>query len=200
MYKYVNRGKHIYIKNLRGFKMIFIGIISEYNSFENIKDILKNNYIKDIKLIHINKNSIENIKNIKFETLIIDSNLKDYQKETEIIKEIAANAKYLILNTDINILTLEIKSWNANLITYGLNRKATITISSISESGILIYLQRNLKDTNGDILEIGEDLVRVSEKSKLKIYEILIVYTILLIKQKSIIKELQENSNFFEQN
>ncbi len=180
--------------------MIFIGIISEYNSFENIKDILKNNYIKDIKLIHINKNSIENIKNIKFETLIIDSNLKDYQKETEIIKEIAANAKYLILNTDINILTLEIKSWNANLITYGLNRKATITISSISESGILIYLQRNLKDTNGDILEIGEDLVRVSEKSKLKIYEILIVYTILLIKQKSIIKELQENSNFFEQN
>ena len=200
MYKYVNRGKHIYIKNLRGFKMIFIGIISEYNSFENIKDILKNNYIKDIKLIHINKNSIENIKNIKFETLIIDSNLKDYQNESEIIKEIAANAKYLILNTDINILTLEIKSWNANLITYGLNRKATITISSISESGILIYLQRNLKDTNGDILEIGEDLVRVSEKSKLKIYEILIVYTILLIKQKTIIKELQENSNFFEQN
>ena len=178
--------------------MIFIGIISEYNSFENIKDILKNNYIKDIKLIHINQNSIENIKNIKFETLIIDSNLRDYQKETKIIKEIAA--KYLILNTDINILTLEIKSWNANLITYGLNRKATITISSISESGILIYLQRNLKDTNGDILEIGEDLVRVNEESKLKIYEILIVYTILLIKQKSIIKELQENSNFFEQN
>ena len=31
--------------------MIFIGIISEYNSFENIKDILKNNYIKDIKLL-----------------------------------------------------------------------------------------------------------------------------------------------------
>ena len=86
------------------------------------------------------------------------------------------------------------------MITYGLNRKATITISSISESGILIYLQRNLKDTNGDILEIGEDLVRVNEESKLKIYEILIVYTILLIKQKSIIKELQENSNFFEQN
>ena len=180
--------------------MIFIGIISEYNSFENIKNILKNNYIKDIKLIHINQNSIENIKNIKFETLIIDSNLRDYQKETKIIKEIAANAKYLILNTDINILTLEIKSWNANLITYGLNRKATITISSISESGILIYLQRNLKDTNGDILEIGEDLVRVNEESKLKIYEILIVYTILLIKQKSIIKELQKNSNFFEQN
>ena len=44
--------------------MIFIGIISEYNSFENIKDILKNNYIKDIKLIHINKNSIENIKKV----------------------------------------------------------------------------------------------------------------------------------------
>ena len=45
--------------------MTFIGIISEYNTFESIKEILRKNLIKDTKLIHINKKSIENIKNIK---------------------------------------------------------------------------------------------------------------------------------------
>lgn len=52
--------------------MIFIGIMSECKSYENIKEKLKN---EDINLIHINKKSIKNIKNIKFETLIIDTNL-----------------------------------------------------------------------------------------------------------------------------
>ena len=35
-----------------------------------LKEILRKNLIKDTKLIHINKKSIENIKNIKFETII----------------------------------------------------------------------------------------------------------------------------------
>ena len=46
--------------------MTFIGIISENNTFENIKNVLEKNLVKDTKLIHISKKSIGNIKNIKF--------------------------------------------------------------------------------------------------------------------------------------
>ena len=62
--------------------MIFIGIMSECKSYENIKEKLKN---EEINLIHINKKSIENIKNIKFETIIINVKLEEFKEEKEII-------------------------------------------------------------------------------------------------------------------
>ena len=43
--------------------MTFIGVISDHKSFDNINTLLKN---EEINLIHINRKSIENIKNIKF--------------------------------------------------------------------------------------------------------------------------------------
>lgn len=170
--------------------MTFIGIISENKSFEHIKEILKKNLIEDIKLIHINKKSISNIKNIKFETIVIDLDLKEFKNEMLILKEICSKAKYVVINTDINT-DFAVLNFKANIITYGLNRKATITISSITDGSILIYLQRNLKNANGKIIEIGEELVRVREEEKVKIYEVLIIYTILLIKQKPIMQQIQ---------
>ena len=113
--------------------MIFIGIMSECKSYENIKEKLKN---EDINLIHINKKSIKNIKNIKFETLIIDTNLEDFQQEKEIIEQICNNAKYVFINTDLNIENnLEVKA-KKEIITYGLNQKATVTVSSIKDRDI----------------------------------------------------------------
>ena len=78
--------------------MTFIGIISEYNTFESIKEILRKNLIKDTKLIHINKKSIENIKNIKFETIIIDVSLNEYINELCTIKRMCDNSKYVVIN------------------------------------------------------------------------------------------------------
>ena len=80
--------------------MTFIGLISDNKSFENIKIYLKN---EKFKLIHINKKSIENIKNIRFETIIIDSNLENFKQEENIIEQICLNSKYLVINTDINL-------------------------------------------------------------------------------------------------
>ena len=177
--------------------MTFIGIISEYNTFESIKEILRKNLIKDTKLIHINKKSIENIKNIKFETIIIDVSLNEYINELCTIKRMCDNSKYVVINTYINT-DFGIYNFKSTLITYGLNRKATITISSITESSILIYLQRNIKNANGKIVEIGEERIRVREEEKIKIYEVLIIYTIFLIKQRPITEQIQEKSNFFE--
>lgn len=167
--------------------MIFIGIMSECKSYENIKEKLKN---EDINLIHINKKSIKNIKNIKFETLIIDVNLEEFQQEKEIIEQICNNAKYLCINTDLNIdNNLKIKP-KKEIITYGLNQKATVTVSSIKDRKILIYLQRNIKNIKGKNIEIGEKLLKIKEESKLKNYEILVLYIIFLIYNYPIIDEI----------
>lgn len=167
--------------------MIFIGIMSECKSYENIKEKLKN---EDINLIHINKKSIKNIKNIKFETLIIDTNLEDFQQEKEIIEQICNNSKYVFINTDINIENnLEVKA-KKEIITYGLNQKATVTVSSIKDRDILIYVQRNIKDNKEKSIEVGEKLVKIKEGTKLKNYEILILYIIFLIYNYPIIDEV----------
>lgn len=55
--------------------MTFIGVISDSKSFEKIQENIKEKWEQEIKLIHINKKSIGNIKNIRFETIIIDEDL-----------------------------------------------------------------------------------------------------------------------------
>ena len=168
--------------------MAFIGIISDCKSFEKIKENLNNQCDLDLNLIHINKNSIENIKNIRFEVIIIDSNLIEFSNTIEIVQELCSYAKYLVINTDIN-LKFDLAN-KINVITYGLNQKSTITVSSITETDILIYLQRDIKNINNKIIEIGEKRIKLQEKSKLKTYEILIIYIILLIYNKPIMDEL----------
>ena len=163
--------------------MTFIGMISEHKSFENIKEILKKNARNDINIINVNKKNISNMKNIRFEIIIIDSLLNEFEEESKIIEKLCMNARYIAINTDINKKMPDIiKQSKAHIITYGLNQKATVTISSITENNVLIYLQRNLKDEKGDIIEIGEKMVAINEQDKLKIYEILIIYIIFLIK------------------
>lgn len=181
--------------------MTFIGMISDHKSFENIKEILKKNSRKDISLIHVSKRSISNMKNIRFEMIIIDSLLNEFKEETLIIENMCLHAKYIAINTDINTIIPDIiRNSKAHIITYGLNQKATVTISSITESSILIYLQKSLKNIKGKNIEIGEKMVKVNEKDKLKTYEVLIIYIIFLIESKPIINQVQEKSNFFEKN
>lgn len=156
--------------------MAFVGILSECKSFENIREYFKIKKELNLNLIHINRKSIENIKNIKFETIIIDSNIENFEKEN--LETICNNAKYLLINTDINTkyaLNIEEK---VKIITYGLNQKATVTVSSITENGMLIYLQRNITNIENKTIEIGEKVFKTGEKSKLKNYEIQIIYII----------------------
>ena len=166
--------------------MTFIGIISDYKSFEKIEEQLKDKKI-DINLIHINKKSIQNMKNIKFETIIVDCSLKNFVPEKRIIKQIISNAKYIIINQDLN----EKEEWNRGqkLITYGINQKSDVTVSSITETGILIYLQKNITNRKNKTYEIGEQLIKIKEKNKLKVYEILIIFIIFLLYDSHIIDE-----------
>jgi vacuolar-type H+-ATPase subunit I/STV1 len=167
--------------------MTFIGVISENKIFQNIKEHLCS---KEISLIHISKKSIGNIKHIKFETIIIDANLKKFEQEKNTLEQICQKAKYLLINTDINIdFNLDIKK-EIETINYGLNQKATVTISSIKDRNILIYLQKNIKNEEGKEIEVGERRLKISENCKLKTYEILIIYIINLVNKSNIIKEI----------
>ncbi|MCI8412385.1 MAG: hypothetical protein HFJ40_08230 [Clostridia bacterium] len=171
--------------------MSFIGIISDNKSFENIrKKILEN--IKDSKLniININRQSIENIQNIKFKIIVIDNNLEKFKNQKSTLQKICKNTQYIILNTDIHLKMEILQNEKVNIITYGLNQKATITMSSIKETDILISLQRNIENIKKEIIEVEEKHIKLNEKDKLKAYEILIIYTILIIYGYKIINQI----------
>ena len=86
--------------------MSFIGIVSDSKCFEIIKEKIKENDKQNqFNLIHINSKSIDNIKNIKFEALVINSELKELKDYSSNLEKIYSNAKYLILNTDFQYLS-----------------------------------------------------------------------------------------------
>lgn len=166
--------------------MSFIGILSESKVFENIKSkLIELADLKKFNIISINSKSIENIKNISFELIIINSDLNKIQNK-EILGNLTKKSKYILVNTDINRITNEFEE--KKLITYGLNQNALITVSSITESDILIFIQKNIKTKQNKIIEIEEKRLNLSEGCKLKTYEILILYTIFLLYNDNVIE------------
>ncbi len=170
--------------------MTFIGIIAGKRCFENIKrQITEKVKNKGFNFIQINLRSIENVKNIKFEMIIIEDNLEKFKKNEETLQKLCENTEYVMINTDKNPEPKEIEKI-ANQITYGLNQQATVTVSSISDTDILIYWQKGLKNKEGKRIEIEERRIKKGENSTLKTYEILIIYILFKIYNKSIIEEM----------
>lgn len=169
--------------------MSFIGILSENKSFENIKakvmEVASQNKFNSIL---INQKSIENMKNIKFDVVVIDSDWNKLEGQKEILKQIAKKSNYILINTDVNKITNEFEK--EKVITYGLNQRAIVTISSITDSDILIYVQKHIKTKQNKVLEIEEKRLKINEKCKLKTYEILILYTIFLLYNNTIMEEI----------
>ncbi len=170
--------------------MSFIGVIANRKCFENIKrEITEKVGKENINFVQINLRSIENVKNIKFETIIIEDNLEKFRKNEEILKKLCENTQYVMINTDRNPEQKLIENVT-NKITYGLNREATVTISSISDTDVLIYWQKDLANREGKKIEIEERRIKRGEKKLFKTYEILIIYVILKIYNKNIIEEI----------
>ena len=140
--------------------MPFIGIVSEEN-IENCirREILDKLKLRESNVLFIKEKSIENIKNIKFETIII---AREFKKQ-EILKKLLENATYLIIDTDIeNNLNL-IENLNTEVITYGFNSKATITASSVGEEEMMLCIQRTFKDKNSKYIEPQEMKLAINE-------------------------------------
>ena len=131
--------------------MAFIGIITSNKNEEILKksvlNILKNSQTKH-NVIVINEENIGNMKNIKFNSIIMnkENNIKENKKI--ILKQILKNTKYLIVNSDVYTRLDMITKINISIITNGYNLKATVTASSINEEKILLCIQRNIKVDN----------------------------------------------------
>lgn len=174
---------------IKGKIMSFIGVISDNKCYEKIKEKILEIY-SEPSIIHINKKSVENIKNVKFEMIIINEELEKWQDKKEFLQTIIYNARYLLLNSDINLIFNYDKNKDLEIITYGLNRKATVTVSSISDLEIIVYLQKNILNSKNKLVEITEKEIKFKEESKCKTYEILILYIISILYDKCIINEI----------
>ena len=187
MYRFTKYGNN----TNKGVEMSFIGIISENKSFETIKsNLLNGRNSSKWNIIRINLQSIENIKNIKFDIVVIDSDIKKLEERKEPLNKICDNCKYILLNTDLNNEEDFNVCKEVNIVTYGLNNKAMFTVSSITDDHIIIYLQQNIKDIEGNILEIGEKRIDFTEQNKVKTYEILVIVIIFLLNSKKIMEKI----------
>ncbi len=144
--------------------MAFIGIISDSKSEKIIKMVLDEKLDKSNNIIVINSKSVENLKNIKFETVLIANNNNIIKENKETLNKIINNTKYLIINADIELELEFEEAVELNVITFGFNPKATITASSV-EDDILLCIQRNIKDINEKTIEQQEMKIRIFEEN-----------------------------------
>lgn len=128
----------------------------------------------------INDKSIENIKNIRFETILV-INLGMVLEKKEALDELFENSKYLIVNADMEKGLDIINNMKLNVITFGFNSKSTITTSSV-EDNFLICLQRKIVNVDKEIIEPQEIEVKISNKRLLNCtHNLMGIASILLI-------------------
>ena len=138
--------------------MFFIGVVTNQKNEEYIKNKLSN-VVPAENIIFITEKNILNIKNIKFESLLIDSKINS----TTELRKIISNSKYIILNSDIEMNLDAIKNLDLVVITYGFNNKSTFTVSSIEENDIIICLQRIIFNKKGNEIEPQEYELKIDK-------------------------------------
>ena len=138
--------------------MFFIGVITNQKNELYVKNELSK-ILPVENIIFITEKNILNIKNIKFETIIIDTKINNKLE----LRKIIANANYILLNTDIDMNLEIMHNLNLTVITYGFNNKSTFTVSSIEENNIIICLQRIIFSKKGKEIEPQEYVLKVDE-------------------------------------
>ena len=155
--------------------MLFIGIVTEIKSENYIKKIQNNNSVlKKYHIIFIRENSIDNIKNIKFETIIVNREFEDKDSLNKLI----AKSEYVIVNEDIGTIIDLLKDIKSNIITYGFNSKSTITMSSVTDDSIQVSVQRNIISKKS---EVEQQEISLNKEAKSDVYDIMLLISLLLI-------------------
>lgn len=162
--------------------MPFIGVIAKESDANFIKnEVIKNAEHTKFEIININKKSIGNVKNIRFETVVINDDLTDFLNNSKYLEDIIKNSKYLVINSDV-VKNLDVLVNNKiNIITYGLNQKAMVTMSSIKSENILICVQSKFENSIGQMIEEQEVNVKISKNNLKKICNSMAVFSVLVI-------------------
>ena len=162
--------------------MSFIGVVCEEKNFDIIKKILKKSKNKnDYKLININRKSLKNLKNVKFEVIVFLEYFNNFELETEEFKEICESANYLVVNSDLDYPNNIGGNIETNIISFGLNHLATVTVSSVTDENVLISIQRSFNNLKGNTIEVGEYNNFIESLFRNHIYEILTCFIISII-------------------
>ena len=162
--------------------MPFIAIIAK----ENDSNFIKNSIVKNAKnslfeIININEKNIVNMKNIKFDIVIIDERIDNFLERSNYISNIINSCKYVIINSDIVEKFEFVNSSVVSMITYGLNKKADFTISSVNDSTVLVCLQKPIRKNNNEILEEQEFDIIIKKNNLKKIHNMLPIFIVLCI-------------------
>ena len=162
--------------------MPFIGIIAKETDANFIKkEVIKNSINSKFDIININKKSIENIKNIRFETVVINDDLTDFLNTSKYLEDIIKNSKFLIINSDVVKNSEVLINSETNVITYGLNQNAYVTMSSIKSENILICVQNKFENLIGKMIEEQEINVEIGKNNLKKICNTMAIFIILII-------------------
>ena len=164
--------------------MSFVGFLVKEKYENDFENILKRT-IND-GVIAINEKSISNVKNVHFETIVIDRNIKAEFEDD--LNAIIKMARYLIINAD-KLDINKIRGLNVTIITYGFNNKSTITASSVEEDDMLICLQRNIEGINGKEIECQELKLCTEEKVEDAYLQMALSTIKLLYNYKIIVKK-----------
>ncbi len=147
--------------------MAVIGIIEKNNNIIEMEKTLEKYNMNKENIIMISEEKIENIKNVKFDILVIN----DLINKNSLLCKIIETSKYLIINTDYKEnLQLLSKIENTHVITFGFNKRATITIISNEDNEIILDIQREFENLYYEKIESQE--IKLERKlGKKHIYE-----------------------------
>lgn len=164
--------------------MLFVGVIGENKDYRLLNKRIKKEISKfkeKLELIDIDDKSIDNLKNVKFDTIVILSFPKKLKNKIYEIRKILEGCKYLIINADIDINKTLIEELQFDILTFGLNQKSTITASSIGDNNMIICLQRNIKNVYQELIEPNEFNIKYNENIDNNVYNCLVYFSILLL-------------------
>ena len=165
--------------------MCFIGIITDEKSRKYINKIEREQLDNcSFRIIYITENNIENMKHIRFETIVINKKIQN----VDYLRDILKSAKYIIINSDLNINLNILREFDSFIITYGFNSKSTITVSSNTQDSIQICVQRNILNKKHNI---EQQEISLAKENEVDIYNIMLLIAILLIHNKEIINLLK---------
>ena len=148
--------------------MPFIGIITDKKNEAEIENLLQDKFKEkniNAEIIRINEKSIENIKNVKFNVILING-INNVFKYKDLLNKTIEGAQYLVINSDIEEILKYIVNIEATVISYGFNSKSTITASSVSDEAMLICVQREFENIEHRKIDLQE--INLKNKSKNK--------------------------------
>lgn len=169
--------------------MPLIGVIAKECDSNFIKnEIIRNSINNKFEVFNINEKNIQNIKNITFESIIINEDIRDLIKYSKYLEDIIKKSKYIVINSDIIKDITMLRNSQINVITYGLNNQATITISSVKDDDILICIQKKFINIKKQDIEEQEINIKIVKNNLKKLCNTLAIFTILSIYGESLQK------------